>query len=265
MYCVPFCIYLAYFTSLSRTSAVLPAWMDYLYLKCVRVASTSSRRRSFSTAQLMIYLRRSLAQTKPSRRTAYSMAPKYFYRSSLDNGVECPSQLSTTVTVTHMTVQSKTLRRVSSPVKEATPTNLLLALRMPGGSGVDLPSNEAPASPPLSLTSSLPQFATNLLEDRNLVQNPAAPDVSCYPLTLYDHRAEAPVLAVAGPDYETASLMRPNSMEGSGFELPDIAPFAQICLFACLGAGILWSLLVWLINSPSRPSNRPTQRKDVSE
>ncbi|KAF2448645.1 hypothetical protein P171DRAFT_508886 [Karstenula rhodostoma CBS 690.94] len=197
------------------------------------------------------------------------MPPWHSHRKSLYESVDVLPTLSTTVTVTRTVVRwvepSSTLKRVASRARRPAQIDLPLASQVAGGGDVSLvepaqttsqPGNEAAASPTLSLTSS-----PALLEDTTLAHIAPEPGNPAYPLTLYDRLAEAPTTYTAIREYDYTPSISSNSMEGGDFELPDIPPSAQFALLAFLGAGVLWSVLVWVINLPlTRPKSNVQER-----
>jgi hypothetical protein len=197
------------------------------------------------------------------------MAPRHSRRSKGHESVEGSPTLFTTVIVTRTTVRwvkpSSTLKRVASRSQHPAHIDVPLASQDAGECDTSLeqpvkttqPSNHAASSPTLSPTSS-PKFP----EDITLARNFLEPDISIYPLTLYDPLAEAPtntaILHCNSTPYNPCG-----SMEGSEFELPDIPPSVQTVLFVCLGAGAVWSILVWLINLPLEHPNHNAQKRSA--
>ncbi|KAK7188984.1 hypothetical protein PSPO01_05093 [Paraphaeosphaeria sporulosa] len=161
------------------------------------------------------------------------------------------------VIVTRTTVlwveTSSTLKRVASRPQYSALIHSSLASQMSGEGDLSSlestharsePSNEAAASPTIS-----PTLSSTLLEDTTPEQITYQPDVYSYPLMIYDRLVDAPTPQTAVPCDSTFYV--PFSTMGSGeFELPDIPLSVQFALFVCLGAGSLWSILVWLINLP---------------
>ncbi|KAL5464412.1 hypothetical protein PMIN06_001180 [Paraphaeosphaeria minitans] len=191
----------------------------------------------------------------------------------LDETVEELPTLSMTIIVTRTAVQwvepSSTLKRFASQTQHPAQIDSPLASQVSGEgdlSSLELiqatrqPSNEAAASPTISPTS-----PSTLLEDTTQEQSPCQSDVSSCALTLYDCLAGRPTSHTAVL-HDSTPYVPFSNMEGGEFELPDIPPSVQFALFACLGAGALWSVLVWLINLPlTRPKQTAQDNHNVQK
>jgi hypothetical protein len=191
------------------------------------------------------------------------MAPRHFRRSNRRESVDGSPALSTTVIVTRTTVRwvepSSTLRRVASRSQHQAQIDVPLASEVAGEGDTSL-ERPAKTSQPSNDATSSPTPSPTFREDTTLARISPESDVAAYPLTLYDRFAEAPTnTAILHHDSTPYTLY--GSMEGGQFELPDIPPSVQLVLFACLGAGALWSILVWLINLPPTQPYQNAQKE----
>lgn len=203
------------------------------------------------------------SQEQSNRRDRCNMVPCPSHRTSLAESADALTLSTTTVVVTLTTVRwiepSTTLKRIASPSQDTMmPPS---ASRVPGESIV---SSEGPAqrsSQPGNEAASPTPPPTSLEPREKTAHEHHRPRASSSTLTLYDRHAEMPTPHVAAL-YDAIPHI-PGSMQGGEFELPDIPPSFQLALFACLGAGALWSMIVWLINLSHLQSVNNAQKDQI--
>ncbi|KAF1969390.1 hypothetical protein BU23DRAFT_240613 [Bimuria novae-zelandiae CBS 107.79] len=203
------------------------------------------------------------------------MAPRHlFNREMTTERDDSSSTVSTTVTVIRTTVRwvepSSTLKRVPSP-SQPRPASFGNSedgfTRVRSQKAGSQPADRNPASlapPALSIShAQAAAFATLDLSDY-LTGSPKSSTPS-YPLTLYDQRTVATSQAAAASDHDVVPYKPFRTMEGAEFSLTDIPMAAQILLFACLGAGAIWSILVWRIKSRTTTQSVPQMKEDSDQ
>lgn len=207
------------------------------------------------------------------------MAPRRLFRPVASDSIKPTTTIFNFVTVTRTTVrwveQSSTLRRVASPVQnpspyQPTPTPSVESEGTFPQEQTTLtnsqPGTQSVASPTPSPTSSIKPTTFSIQTDASL---PAKDFYSLtrpsHPHTLFDRHGVTPTDVLSSPRADCTPYAPLSSMEGGEFELPDIPTSVQFVLFACLGLGLLWSILVWLINSPRTPhrDKSHTQKEDT--